>query len=132
MLTWPLMWHERKKNCHVTTYETPTCHTRIRMRACGCACKHVCTRVHTCVRMCARVRTCVRVCECVHTCVSKSGEIIMLRIFSNSSFAYSLFTRAIALILIMWDFICCFKCTGDVASRGASDSSVKRRPMIFT
>ena len=56
----------------------------------------------------------------------------MLRIFTNSLFTYSLYTHAIAIIFILLDFVFVLKCVGDVASRGASDSSVKRTPSIFT
>ena len=45
----------------------------------------------------------------------------MLRIFSISLFAYSLYTRVIALIFIMWDYFYVFMCVDDVAPYGASD-----------
>ena len=45
-----------EKAHHVATYETATCHTRVRV--CECVCVRVCIRV--CI--CACVRTCVIAC----------------------------------------------------------------------
>ena len=35
-----------KKRCHVVTFETITCHTRVHVHACECACVHVCAHVY--------------------------------------------------------------------------------------
>ena len=49
----------------------------------------------------------------------------MLRIFAKFLFTYSLYTRAIALIFIMWDYFYVFMRVGDVTSYGASDRVIK-------
>ena len=76
------------------------------------------------VFMCALVSACVYECD--------YGESTRLRIFVISLVAFMLYTRAFALIFVMWDYFGVFMCTGDVASYGASDSHIKRCPSIFT
>ena len=49
VLTWQLTWHEQKRWCHVVTYETVMCHTRVCVRACECGHVCVCARVCVCV-----------------------------------------------------------------------------------
>ena len=56
----------------------------------------------------------------------------MLRIFANSLFAYYLYSCTFTCIIFMWDYVFVFKCARDMASRGASDSSVKSKPSIVT
>ena len=56
----------------------------------------------------------------------------MLRIFANSLFTYSLYTHAIALIFIMWDYFYVFMCVGDVPSYGAFDRAIKSQLFIVT
>ena len=56
----------------------------------------------------------------------------MLRILSISLCAYTLYTRQLSLIFVMWDYFYVFMCAGDVALCEASDSRVQRRSSIFT
>ena len=56
----------------------------------------------------------------------------MLRIFANSLATHTLYTRVFFFIFAMWDFVSCFKCTGDVAARGAFDARVEDESSIFT
>ena len=56
----------------------------------------------------------------------------MLRIFANFSFAYSLFRCTFTWIFVMWDYVFVLTCTSDVASRGASDSSVQLKLTFIT
>ena len=56
----------------------------------------------------------------------------MLRIFTISLCAYTLYTRQFPLIFFMWDYFYVFMCVGDVALGEVSNSCVKRRSLIFT
>ena len=53
-------------------------------------------------------------------------------IFSNSIITRALYTRVFVFIFAMWNFVSCFKCTGDVAARGALDACVEYESLIFT
>ena len=44
---WQLTWRERKKACHVATYETVMCRT-VYM----CVCVRVCVCLHVCACVC--------------------------------------------------------------------------------
>ena len=87
-----------------------------------------------CVAQCANVRVCahalvytdvrecvcagVRVCMCANVCacVCNYEESTMLRIFPNSIITRTLYARVFIFIFAMWDFVSCFKCTGDLAA----------------
>ena len=56
----------------------------------------------------------------------------MLKIFTNSLITHTLYTHVFVFIFVMWDFVRCFKCTGDVAARGACDTGVECESSIFT
>ena len=56
----------------------------------------------------------------------------MLRIFTNCLFSIYLYTRAYAFIFVLLDYFYVFKCAGDVAARGASNSAIKLRSPIVT
>ena len=76
------------------------------MRMCMCVCAHA----HTCARVCA------------HMCVSVIREI--KHPFQDNTISrsiYTLYTRRISLIYVMWDYFFVLICAGDVVSRGGSD-----------
>ena len=56
----------------------------------------------------------------------------MLRIFANSLFTDSLYTRTIVLIFIMWDYFDGFMCEGDMVLYEAFGCTIKSRSLIVT
>ena len=89
------------KRRHVVMYVYTT------LGASMCMCTHACACGQTHVHVCSHVHVHSHVHVCAHGCASV--------ISANPLYTLYLYTRRLALISIMWNYLCLFSCVGDMA-----------------